>query len=150
MPVQAAYGVKSLGASVIDQGHDRSAVLRVIGGGNEVLGLVQEHVSLLFHGKALPAIVYPVSGTHFCAKFGNHLAVHLYNPCGNKIIRIATACNPTLAKKPVQANATIPCPFLGLLAPPACAIRSTTYVAFVLRIAFTVAPFGPIIPLWTR
>lgn len=94
--------------------------------------------------------MYPIPGTHFCAQFGNHLSIHLHHPSRDKIIRVATACNPTLAKKSVQANSTIACPFFSLLAPLTGAIRSAAYVALGLRISFAVPPFGPIIPFWTR
>ena len=73
--VETSDGVDALGAGILDEVHDRLALLRVVGSSDIVLGLVEQNVDLLLKRDGLVVESYLVSAEYLGAQFGDDIAI---------------------------------------------------------------------------
>ena len=113
--VQSSHRVYALGAAAVHEHHDGAALLRVVGGGDEAFGLVEQEVAVALAAELLAAILHIVAGHDHVAHLGDHLAVDLHAAGGDEFVGLATRADAGMGDVFVQAHRTLGVFLLGFL-----------------------------------
>ena len=102
--VETTNGVDALGAGVLDQVHNSLALLRVIAGGDVVLGFVEEHVDLLLDRDGLVVELHLIGAQHLGAQFGDHLSIDGDHTGLDELISLATAADTSVGEVLIETH----------------------------------------------
>ena len=105
--VETANRIDALRTGVFHQVHDSLALLGVITGGDIILGLVEQHIYLLFKAYGLVVEHHLIRTRHLRAQFGNHLSVDRHHTCLDEGICLTTAANTGIGKILIETDGLI-------------------------------------------
>ena len=88
--VKTAYGIYTLLAGTLDIIHNCLALLRIIHGGNAILGLIEQNINLALYVYQLVMEQHVVTAMDLGAKLGNSLSVNLYDTGLDELIGLTT------------------------------------------------------------
>ena len=105
--VETTYGIDALRANILYEIHHGLALLRIVAGGDIVLGFVEQHIYFLLQSDGLVMEHHLIGAEHLGAKFGNHFPIDLHYACLDKLIGLTTAANAGIGEELVQTNGLI-------------------------------------------
>ena len=105
--VEAAYGIDAFFAGVAHQLHHVGAVALVVGSGDVVFGLVEQHIDRFFALQHLVAVAHLIGGHHLVAHLGHHLAVDGDGTGGDEHVGIAARADAGIGNVFVKADRTV-------------------------------------------
>ena len=100
--VETSYRVDALGACVLDQIHDGLTLLRVVTGGDIVLGLVEQDVDFLLDDDGLVVELDLIGAEDLGSELGDHLSVDGDDAGLDELIGLATAADASISQELVQ------------------------------------------------
>ena len=102
--VEASYGVDALGAGVLDNIHDCSALLGIVGRSDAVLGFVEEYIYFTLAFDRLVVEHYLVGRQHFSSEAVHDLSVDGHYASLDKVVRFASAAEAGVGEVLVQTD----------------------------------------------
>ena len=102
--VQAAYGIDTLLTGALHQVEHGGTAVGIVGGGDAVLGLVQEDVALALGGDDLAVELHYVGSGDLGAQFGYDLVVDLHQTGGDTLVGLASGADTGVGHELVQTD----------------------------------------------
>ena len=102
--VEASYGVDALGAGVLDNIHNCTALLRIVGCGDAVLGFVEEYIYFTLAFDRLVVEHYLVGRQHFSSEAVHDLSVDCNHASLDEVVRFASAAEAGVGEVLVQTD----------------------------------------------
>ena len=105
--VETTYGIDTFGADILHEIHHGLTLLRIIAGGDIVLGFIEEYVHLLLQRDGLIMEHHLIRAEHLGAEFGNYLTIDLHHASLDKLISLTTAANTGIGEELIQTHGLV-------------------------------------------
>lgn len=105
--VETAYGIDALRADILHEIHHGLALLRIVAGGDIVLGFIEQHIHFLLQSDGLVMEHHLIGAEHLGAELGNHFPIDLHYACLDELIGLTTAANAGIGEELVQTNGLV-------------------------------------------
>ena len=102
--VQTAHRIDAFRTSPLDEVHHRFALLRIITGGDIILGFVEQYVDLLLQCYGLIMEANLIGTHHLGSQLVDNLAVHLDYASLYELVSLATAADTSISQELIQTD----------------------------------------------